>query len=96
MAITKDEVIYVSKLSKIKIKNEDMEKFTNQLDQILEYISKLNEIDTEKIAPTSHVVDLKNVMRKDKLTGESLSNEEATAMGPDTENKFFKVPKVIE
>jgi len=96
MGITKDEVNYVARLSRIKMENDEMEKFTNQLDRILEYISKLNEIDTKEIKPTSHVVDIKNVMRKDKLTGESLSNEEATAMGPDKEDKFFRVPKIIE
>jgi len=96
MAISKEKVRYVANLARIKMREEELERFTTQLDKILEYINKLNELDTENVAPTSHIVNLRNVVREDKITGESLSNEEATQMAPDKEKEFFRVPKIIE
>lgn len=96
MAISREEVEYIANLARIKMEQEELEKFTTQLDKILEYINKLNELDTEKVSPTSHIVNLKNVVRQDRITGESLSNEEATQMAPDKEKEFIRVPKIIE
>lgn len=96
MAITKDNVKYVSTLARIEMSENELVNFTNQLDQILEYMKKLNELNTDNIQPTSHILDINNVTRKDELTDESLDNDKALEMAPDKENKFFKVPKVIE
>ena len=96
MAISKEEVRYVANLARIKMKENELEKFTLQLDKILEYVNKLNQLDTENVPPTSHIINLKNIMRKDEISGESLSNDEATQMAPDKENEFFRVPKIIE
>jgi len=96
LAITKKDVEYVAKLSRIEMSDQELENFTSQLDDILKYMDKLNELDTDDIPPTSHVLDLKNVMREDKLTDKSLSNEEALSNAPDKEKGFFKVPKVID
>jgi len=96
VAISKEEVRYVANLARIKMKENELEKFTLQLDKILEYVNKLNQLDTENVPPTSHIINLKNIMRKDEISGESLSNDEATQMAPDKENEFFRVPKIIE
>ncbi|MBU4310838.1 Asp-tRNA(Asn)/Glu-tRNA(Gln) amidotransferase subunit GatC, partial [bacterium] len=71
------------------------EKFAKQLDQILKYVDKLNELDTEKVKPTSHVLPLKNVFREDKV-GKSLKVEKALESAPEKARGFFKVPKVID
>jgi len=96
MAITKDDVKYVSTLARIQMNDKELEAFTGQLDKILEYMKKLNELNTDKVKPSSHILDVKNVQREDELNTPSLTNKEALAEGPDTEGGFFKVPKVIE
>ena len=96
MAITKDDVKYAANLACIEMSEKELENFTGQLDDILKYMKKLEELDTDKVKPTSHVLDINNVMREDKLTNESLTNEEALKMAPKKEKGFFKVPKIIE
>ncbi|MBN1897344.1 MAG: Asp-tRNA(Asn)/Glu-tRNA(Gln) amidotransferase subunit GatC [Spirochaetes bacterium] len=96
MSISKKEVKYVSDLSRIKLEEKELEKFTSQLDKILEYIEQLKEVDTEQVQVTSHSVELQNVVREDKKTKASLTNDEATGMAPDKEKEFFRVPRIIE
>ncbi len=95
MKITKKDVEHVAKLARLKLTEEEKEKFGKQLSRILEYVEKLNELDTDKAEPTSHVVPLKNVMREDKIKP-SLPVEEVLANAPVREGKYFKVPKIIE
>lgn len=93
--ITKRDVEYVVKLARLKLSEQEKGKFTKQLDQILKYVDKLNELDTEKMKPTSHVLPLKNVFREDKV-GKSLEVEKVLENAPEKARGFFKVPKVIE
>lgn len=93
--ITKQDVEYVAKLARLKLSEKEKEKFAKQLDQILKYVDKLNESDTEKVKPTSHVLPLKNVFRKDKI-GKSLKVEKVLENAPEKTRGFFKVPKVID
>jgi len=93
-AIDSKNIEYVAKLSRIFLNQEEIKKFTPQLSQILEYISKLNELDTKKIDPTTHVLDIKNVLRKD-IAGKSLDLDKALGNAPSKEKGHFKVPKVI-
>ena len=94
MAIDKDTVKYVAKLSRIELEDSRLDDFTSQLDRILTYIEKLNQLDTENTAPTSHALDLKNVFRKDENTP-SLESQEALSNAPEQEDGHFKVPKII-
>ncbi len=95
MAITEKDVIYISKLAKIKMEENEIKNFTSQLDDILKYMEKLNKLDTTNIPPTSHILDIKNVKRKD-IVGKSFDTEEALENAPDKEGEFFRVPKIIE
>ncbi len=95
MAITKDDVVYISKLSRISMSEKEIASFTSQLDSILEYMKKLNELDTDNIKPTSHVLDVNNVVRKDEVV-ENSDREEILSNAPDLDNNFFRVPKIIE
>lgn len=95
MKITKKEVLDTAELARLEIKDEELEKFINQLGNILEYIKDLNELDTTDVEPTSHVLELSTPLREDKVvqiidTGEALEN------APESEDGFFVVPKVIE
>ncbi len=92
--ITPDVVDHVTKLCRIHLTNEERKKFTEQLNQILTYMDKLNELNTENVEPTSHVVPLENVLRKDALSP-SLGSEKALANAPDKHGEYFKVPRII-
>jgi aspartyl-tRNA(Asn)/glutamyl-tRNA(Gln) amidotransferase subunit C len=95
MKLSKEEVEHVAKLSRLAVSEEEKESFSRQLSEILTYIGKLNELDTSKVEPTSHVLDLSNVFRDD-VVRESLSAADALANAPDRENDHFRVPKIIE
>jgi aspartyl-tRNA(Asn)/glutamyl-tRNA(Gln) amidotransferase subunit C len=95
MKISKEEVEHVAKLARLAVSEEEKENFSRQLSEILTYVGKLNELDTSKIEPTSHVLDLSNVFRDD-VVRESLPAEDVLANAPDRENDHFRVPKIIE
>jgi len=95
MTISVEDVEKIAKLAKLEFGREEEEKFTYQLAQIVAYVEKLNELDTENVPPTSHVLDIKNVMREDKAES-WLTQEEALANAPAQKTGFFSVPKVIE
>lgn len=94
MAIDIKEVEYVARLARIELSQQEKEIFARQLARILEYISKLNEVDTTDVGPTSHVLPLKNVFRQDNLEP-SLPVEAVLKNAPEKEGDFFKVPQVI-
>ncbi|MCK4248259.1 MAG: Asp-tRNA(Asn)/Glu-tRNA(Gln) amidotransferase subunit GatC [Candidatus Omnitrophica bacterium] len=95
MAIEIKDVEYTAKLARIDLSAEEKELFAQQLDRILEYINKLNEVDTSGVEPTTHVLPLKNVYREDKVQ-DSLPVDKALQNAPEKEGDFFKVPQVIE
>ncbi len=95
MALTREEVENVAKLARLKFSEEEIEKFRTDLNRILDYINKLNELDTENIEPTSHVVEMKNVFREDRVE-ESLPIEDILMNAPEKKDRFFVVPRVIQ
>ena len=95
MNISKQDVEHVAKLARLSLSEDEKQLFTRQLSDILTYIGKLNELDTENVEPTSHVLDLHTVLREDAVR-ESLNPEEVLSNAPDREGSFFKVPKIIE
>ena len=95
MSVTKDEVKYIASLSRLEFNESELDDFTNEFNQILNYIDKLNELDTENIEPLSHPIEKKNVFRKDKLVA-SINRDEALKNAPDKTEEYIKVPKVIK
>ncbi|ACI20246.1 MULTISPECIES: Asp-tRNA(Asn)/Glu-tRNA(Gln) amidotransferase subunit GatC [Thermodesulfovibrio] len=95
MKISKEEVKHIAMLSRLELNEEEIGVYQEQLSRILDYIEKLNEIDTTLVEPTSHVIELKNVFRDDNVKG-SISRDEALKNAPDQTDKFFRVPKIIE
>ena len=94
MAITKSDVEKIAKLAKFKFSEIEKEKLTEELAQIIAYVEKLDELDLENVPPTSHVLDIKNVLRDDKVRP-GLNQEEALINAPAKHGGFFSVPKVI-
>jgi aspartyl-tRNA(Asn)/glutamyl-tRNA(Gln) amidotransferase subunit C len=89
-------VKHVAHLARLELNDSELEHHSRQLASILSYISKLNEIDTTNVLPTSHALTtLKNVFRKDVLR-KSLEPDEALKNAPSREGDFFKVPQIIE
>ncbi len=95
MKITLSEVEHVANLARLEFGPEEKELFTRQLDAILTYVDKLNELDTTGVEPTSHVQPIKNDFRED-TPRPSLSPDEALGNAPDRAEDFYRVPKIIE
>ncbi|WP_078551381.1 Asp-tRNA(Asn)/Glu-tRNA(Gln) amidotransferase subunit GatC [Bacillus alkalicellulosilyticus] len=93
--ISVEQVKHVAHLARLAITEEEAEKFTQQLDAIISFAEELNELDVENVKPTSHVLDMKNVLREDKA-GKGLPVEEVLKNAPDQEEGQFSVPTIIE
>ena len=94
MKITKEEVLYVAHLARLDLDAESIEKFAGQIDEILDYIEKLKQVDTENIKATSHAIFLTNAFREDEEQ-EHLDRNRALANAPESEDGSFVVPKIV-
>ena len=94
MKISADEVKYVSNLARLELGSEETKEMVSQLDRILAYVDKLNELDTSNVEPTTHAISITNAFREDELQ-DSLAQEKALANGPQQNGESFVVPKVI-
>ena len=95
MSISNNDVQHVAKLARLNLTAEEEQTLTGQLNAILKYAEKLNELDTDDIEPTTHVLHVSNVMREDEAK-ESLSIEQVMRNAPEEEDGQFKVPAVME
>jgi aspartyl-tRNA(Asn)/glutamyl-tRNA(Gln) amidotransferase subunit C len=92
--IDKKDVEHVALLARLALTEEEKDKYTDQLAQILEHAGKIQALDTEGIHPTSHVAPLLNVLREDE-NGECLTTKEALSNAPKEEDGGFAVPKIV-
>jgi len=95
MKIDKTVVEHVAHLARLSLAPEEIELYTQQIDRILEYMDKLNSIDTIGIEPTTHAVPLGNVFRQDEVN-HNFQVEESVGNAPERMGSFFKVPPIIE
>ena len=79
----------------MEFSEQELEAFTGQLNNILDYFDKLSEVDTASIEPTSHAVKIANVFREDQVAP-SVPREQGLSNAPDSEKGLFRVPKIIE
>ena len=93
--ISKDSVNDLLKLALLEVSEEEKKKLTAQLSDILTYFKKLDDLNTEGIEPTTHALDIKNVVRKD-VPGKSLSNEEALKNSKHVKEGYFKAPRILK
>ncbi|MBE3573311.1 MAG: Asp-tRNA(Asn)/Glu-tRNA(Gln) amidotransferase subunit GatC [Moorella humiferrea] len=94
MPITTAEVEHVALLARLKLTPEEKAAYTEQLNAILEYMDKLNALDTTDVEPTAHVLPLRNVFRDD-VARPGLPREKALAGAPAASEGQFKVPRVV-
>ena len=92
--LSKKEVEHIAWLAHIELSDKEKILFTEQFNEILDYFKKIDEVDTEGVEPTYHVLDLKNVSRTDETTP-SLPIEEALRNAPKKEKKFVKAPRIV-
>jgi len=90
----KMDIDHITKLANLRFTPEEKEVIECQLNDILSYVEKLNELDTAHVEPASHVIPVKNIFKSDSLIP-SLPLEESLNNAPDREDRFFKVPKII-
>ena len=95
MAVTKEQVKYIASLAKLEIEEKDLDAFTNEMEQIIEFADSLSAIDTDGIAPTAHIQGIENVLRQD---GEPVQfdTEKLLSNAPEKVDTCFSVPKVVE
>ena len=92
--ISSDEVKKVARLARLELNESEIEQHAEQLEKILEYIKQLEKINTENIPCTTRAIEVANVLRKDEKK-DYANIEEIIDLAPSRENKFFKVPKII-
>ena len=95
MKITQELVDHVARLARLDLTGEEAERMQAQLGDILGYIGLLDELDLADVQPTSHVIEMVNVMRDDEVKP-SLPVEKGLANAPEKEGTSFKVPRIIE
>ena len=89
------EIENVALLARLKLADSEKEIFSGQIGDIIDYINKLNELDTTRIEPTAHVLPIKNVFREDRLR-DSLPRDKAMQNAPDENDGLYRVPRIIE
>ena len=92
--LSKKDVEHIAWLAHIELSEKEKTLFTEQFNEILEYFKKIDEVNTENVEPTYHVLNLENVTRKDKTTP-SLHIEEALRNAPKKEKKFIRAPRIV-
>ncbi|MGB2695469.1 MAG: Asp-tRNA(Asn)/Glu-tRNA(Gln) amidotransferase subunit GatC [Dehalococcoidia bacterium] len=95
MSLTREEVLHIAHLARIRLNDDDVVKFREQLSEILDHFEALQQLDTEGVPPTSHPLTLESVMRDDEAKA-SLSRDEALANAPNIEGDAFRVRAVLE
>jgi aspartyl-tRNA(Asn)/glutamyl-tRNA(Gln) amidotransferase subunit C len=95
MPVTLADVEHVAYLARLQLNESDKAAFLKDLNQILTYVEKINELDTSTVEPTSHVLPLHNVFRNDEMKP-SPAKQEMLKNAPDEQDGFFKVPAVLE
>ena len=89
--IDRDQVLHVAKLARLKVTDDEVDRMAEELSKILEHVETMNELDLEGVEPTSHVVDLVNVLRED-VPRPGLDRETALEQAPDATETGFRVP----
>ena len=95
MKLTRQDVQRIATLARLRLSVAEEDRLIEQLDKILQYMDKLNQLDTSHLEPLAHVVDIVNAFRDDKITNRA-NAEALLANAPAKDGSFFQVPKIIE
>ncbi|EWH23160.1 Asp-tRNA(Asn)/Glu-tRNA(Gln) amidotransferase subunit GatC [Bacillus haynesii] len=93
--ISIEEVKHVAHLARLAITDEEAAMFTEQLDSIISFAEELNEVDTENVKPTTHVLQMKNIMRED-VPDKGLPVEDVVKNAPDQKDGYIRVPSILD
>lgn len=93
--ISKEDVRHVADLARLSFSDEELDMYTKQIDDMIGFVEKLNELDTENVEPTTHVLELANVLREDEAR-DWLTQEEALKNAPEEKDGQVKVPAILE
>lgn len=93
--LSADDVLKLARLSRLRLSDGEVAKFTNDLSQILGYVEKLNAVDTDNLEPTYQVTGLVNVMRADEVKDYGYTPEDLLAGAPEVKDNQFKVKRVL-
>lgn len=93
--IDAEQVKKVAKLARLELSDSEIEEFTGQLGAILEYVEKMNALDTADVEPLAHCLPISNILRDD-VVKPSLGTDETLANAPQRDGPFFKVPKILD
>ena len=95
MAITRERVRHIALLARLELSAEEEEAFASQLDHILTHFEKLQQLDTSKVEPLAHIVEMETPFRDDVVRNHP-DVPTLLANAPERDGDFFKVPKIIE
>lgn len=95
MALSREDVRHVATLARLDFSEEEEEQMAEEMSRILDYVEKLDELDTAGVSPMSHVLDVTNVFRDDEVKSR-IDQEQALEPAPETDGDYFQVPPVIE
>jgi|SRR5580765_1748376 len=93
--LTKADISHIALLAKLEIPDSSLEKFVHEFNDILGYVEKLNQLNTEGIEPTSQVAAKKGTPIRSDIVAPSFSKEEVVQNAPEKQDEFFKVPRMI-
>jgi aspartyl-tRNA(Asn)/glutamyl-tRNA(Gln) amidotransferase subunit C len=94
MKLSKSEIEHIAKLARLKLSDNDATVYSKQLSDILDYVEKMNTVDTAGVEETSQVTGLTNIMREDRII-DSGTHDELVDSAPEHGNGYVKVPKVL-
>lgn len=95
MKLSRQEVEHIADLAKLRLADDEIERFQNQLSAVLEYVEMLTGLETGAVQPTTHVLPVGNVVRDDQVRG-SYPRQDMLANAPDAVDGCFRVPLVLE
>src|SRR5579872_217888 len=94
--LTRDDVLKLASLSRLKLTAEEVDKLAGELSAILEYVKQLDKVDTRGLEPTYQLTGLKNIMRPDEVKDYGYQADELLAAAPALQDRQFKVKRVID
>lgn len=95
MKVSKEDVIKIAHLARLDLKESKVGEMQDSINKVLDWMEALNAVDTQGVAPLAHMTSALNHFREDK-SQMTIAREKALALGPDTNEQYFKVPQVIE
>lgn len=95
MSISEQEIEHVAKLARLSLSKQEVIQYAAEMSNLIDFVNRLNELDTTGIEPTANAVKMENVFREDKAE-QSFGREKILQNAPSQENGCFKVPRVVE